>query len=60
MQISDLNSKPHGVKSIKNIIDRAIDFQLYPSPGSLHYQQIRLGIFVIQITYIVSKIRKLR
>ena len=60
MQISDLNSKPHGVKSIQNIIDRAIDFQLHPSPGSLHYQKIRLGIFVIQITYIVSKIRKLR
>ena len=38
MQLSDLNYKPHGKKSLRNLIDRAIGARLYPSPGSVHYQ----------------------
>ena len=45
MQLADLNSKPHGRKSIQNIIDRAIGAQLYPPSGSLHYNQLRLSQF---------------
>ena len=33
MQLSDLKSKPHGGKSLRNIIDRAIGSRLYPPPG---------------------------
>ena len=45
IQISDLNSKPHGRKSLRNLIDCAIGSQLYPPPGSLHSQLICLGQF---------------
>ena len=45
MQLADLNSKPHGGKSLQNIINCAIGFQFYHPPGSLHYQQLRLGQF---------------
>ena len=45
MQLADLNSKPHGGKSLQNIIDRAIGAQFYPPPGSLLYQHLRLGQF---------------
>ena len=33
MQLSDLNSKPHGRKSLQNIIDFSISFRLYPPLG---------------------------
>ena len=45
MQLADLNSKPHGRKSLLNIIDHSIGVRFYPPPGSLHYQQLRLGKF---------------
>ena len=45
MQLADLNSKPHGRKSLLNIIDRSIGVRFYPPPGSLHYQQLLLGEF---------------
>ena len=45
MQLADLNYKPHGGKSICNIIDRAIGVRFYPPPGSLRYQQLCIGQF---------------
>ena len=45
MQLADLNSKPRGGKSLQNIIYCAIGVQMYPLPGSLQYQQLRLGQF---------------
>ena len=42
VQLADLNSKPHGGKSLRNIIDRAIGVRFNTPPGSLHYQQICL------------------
>ena len=38
MQISDLNSKPHGGKSLRDIIYRAIGVCLYPPPVSYYYK----------------------
>ena len=43
MQLSDLNSKPHGGKSLRNLINHAIVVRFYPTPGSLRYQQFCLG-----------------
>ena len=43
MQLADLNSKPHGGKSLQDIIDCDTGIRFYPSPGSLHYQQLFLG-----------------
>ena len=45
IQLSDLNSKPHVRKSLRNLIDRAIGAQLYTPPVSLHYQLICLEQF---------------
>ena len=45
MQLDDLNSKPQDGKGLQNLIDHAIGVQFYPPPGSLHYQQLRLGQF---------------
>ena len=45
MQLSDLNSKPHGGKSLQNLINHAIGVRFYPLPGSLHYQQLHIGHF---------------
>ena len=45
MQLAELNSKPHGGNILRNIIDPSIGVQLYPPPGSLHYQQLRIGQF---------------
>ena len=44
-QLFDLDSKPRGGKSLRNLIDCAIGVQFYPPPGSLHYQKLFLGIF---------------
>ena len=44
-QLADLNYNPNGGKSLQNIIDHAIGVQLYPPPGSLHYQHLRNGQF---------------
>ena len=44
-QLSDLNSKPHGGKSLQNIIDYSIGNRLYPPSRSLHYQILCLGQF---------------
>ena len=37
-QLADLNSKPHGGKSLRNLIDCAIGIRIYPPLVSLHYQ----------------------
>ena len=34
MKLYDLNSKPHGGKSLRYIIDQAIVSHFYPPPGS--------------------------
>ena len=57
LQRDDLNFKPHGGKSLQNIIDRAIDAQFYPLQVSLHYQKLRLGQFH-DPTYINSEKKK--
>ena len=36
MLLADLNSKPHGRKSLRDLIDRAIDVYFYPPPGLEH------------------------
>ena len=36
MQLSDLNYKPHGGKSLRYIIDRVIGAHFYPPPGLEH------------------------
>ena len=58
IQLADLNSKPQGRKSFRNIIDRTIGVQFYPPIGSLHYHQLFLASFMIQLTPIVSKKKK--
>ena len=45
MQIADLNYKPRGRKSLRNLIDRAIVARLYPPPGSVYYKILRLDQF---------------
>ena len=45
MQLSDLNSKPHGRKSLQNMNDCDIGVLFYPPPGSLHYHKLLLGHF---------------
>ena len=45
MQLAELNYKPHGGKSLLNIIYRSTSAQLYPPPGSLHHHQLCLGQF---------------
>ena len=37
MQLSDFNSKPHGVQSLIGLIDCGIRDQLYPPPCSEHH-----------------------
>ena len=34
MQLVDLHSKPHGVKILRDIVDRAIGSHVYPPSGS--------------------------
>ena len=45
MQLSDLNSKPRGGKSLRNIIYRAIGSHFYPPPVSVHYKLLFLKQF---------------
>ena len=45
MQLADLKSKPHGVKSLRYLINRDIGFYLYPPPGSEHYKYLKLDQF---------------
>ena len=45
MQLSDLNSKPHGGKSLRNIIGPSIGSRFYPSSESVHYKLIFLDHF---------------
>ena len=45
MQLAGLNSKPHGVKSLRDIIDRTIGFCFYPPPVSEHYKLLHLEKF---------------
>ena len=45
MQLSDIDSKTHGRKSLRDIIDRVIGVRLYPPPGSEHYKLLRLDKF---------------
>ena len=45
MQLVDLNSKPHGGKSLRNIIYCSIGSHLYPPTRSMHYQLLCLDHF---------------
>ena len=45
MQLVDLNYKPHGGKSLQNLIDHTISVRLYPTQVSLHHQKLCLGQF---------------
>ena len=45
IQLSDLNYKPHGGKSLQNLIDHTISVRLYPTQVSLHHQKLCLGQF---------------
>ena len=45
MQLSDLNSKPHGGKILRDIADRAIGVRFYSTPGLEHYKPLRLDRF---------------
>ena len=45
MQLSDLNSKPHGGKCLMDIIDRVIGVQLYPPPVSENYKLLCINMF---------------
>ena len=38
MQLSDLKNRPHGGKSLRNLIYRAMGACLYPPPVSVHYK----------------------
>ena len=44
-QLTELNSKPHGGKSLINLIDSDIGDHLYTHPGSVHYEFIFLDQF---------------
>ena len=45
MQLSDLNYKPHGGKSIRNPIRHSIGARFYPPPVSVHYKLLILDQF---------------
>ena len=45
MQLDDLNSKPHGGKGLKNIIDRTTGARFYNTPVSVNYQLLCLDQF---------------
>ena len=45
MQFAELNSKPNGRKSLRNLIDRSIGSHFYPSPRLVHHQLLRLDQF---------------
>ena len=45
MKLSDLNSNPHGVKSLRDLINFKIGFLFYPTPGSEHYKLLQLDRF---------------
>ena len=45
IQLDDLNSKHHGGKSIRDLIDHAIGVRFYTPPRSEHYKLIRLNRF---------------
>ena len=45
IQLSDLRSKPHGVQSLRDIIDREVGVRLYSPPGSEHYKLLFLNRF---------------
>ena len=45
MQLSDLTSKPHGRKILRDLIDCAIGSFLYPPTGSEHYKLLQLDQF---------------
>ena len=45
MQLADLNSKPHGGKILRDLIDHKIGVRFYLTPGSEHYRILRLNNF---------------
>ena len=45
MPLADLNSNPHGGKSLRNIIDHATGSQFYPTSGSEHCKLLCLNRF---------------
>ena len=45
MQLSDLNSKPSGIKSLRDIIYRAVVSHFYTHPGSKNYTLLFLNRF---------------
>ena len=45
MKLADLNSKSHGKKILRDLIDHAIGTRFCPPPGSQHYKLLRLDQF---------------
>ena len=45
IQLSYLNSKPHGGEILMDLIDRAIGVRFYPPLGSEYYKLLRLAKF---------------
>ena len=45
MKLAYLNSEPHGVQSLRDIIDREVGVRLYSPPGSEHYKLLFLNRF---------------
>ena len=45
MHLFDLKFKPHGRKSLRNVIDRTTGVLLYSPPGSEHYKLLHLDRF---------------
>ena len=45
MQLSDLNSKPYGGKSLRDLVEYSIGVRFYPPPGSEHYKLLCLENF---------------
>ena len=45
MQLSDINYKPHGVQSLRDLINCAIGAHLYSPPDSGHHTLLRLDKF---------------
>ena len=45
MQLVDLNSKSHGKKSLRNLIDSTMGCRFYPTTVSVHYKLLPLGQF---------------
>ena len=47
IQISDMSSKPHGKKNIRDLIGQAVGLRIYPPPWSEYSKLICLNSFHI-------------